>query len=104
MVGVASNTGIVIRKRSLQSLLRYIDTGRFAIPRLQREFVWDGRKSAKLLDSIYLGMPIGIPLIWRAKRSEKLFLRQRYDVLPPFNHRNREVWFLADGQQRISAL
>jgi len=104
MVGVASNTGIVIRKRSLQSLLRYIDMGRFAIPRLQREFVWDGRKSAKLLDSIYLGMPIGIPLIWRAKRSEKLFLRQRYDVLPPFNHRNREVWFLVDGQQRISAL
>lgn len=78
--------------------------GRFAIPKLQREFVWDGRKSAMLLDSIYLGMPIGIPLIWRAKRSEKLFLRQRYDVLPPFNHRNREVWFLIDGQQRISAL
>ncbi len=103
-MGVASNTRIVIRKRSIKSLLRDIDVGRFAIPKLQREFVWDGRKSAKLLDSIYIGMPIGIPLIWRAKRSEKLFLRQRYRVLPPFDHKNREVWFLVDGQQRISAL
>jgi uncharacterized protein with ParB-like and HNH nuclease domain len=95
---------IAITKQSIQSLFRHIDMGRFAIPKLQREFVWDGRKAAKLFDSIYQGMPIGIPLIWRAKRSQKLFLRQRYHVLPAFNHANREVWFLVDGQQRLSSL
>ena len=99
-----TNRKIIIKKRSLQSLLKDIDRGRFAIPKLQREFVWDGRKAAKLLDSIYHGMPIGIPLIWQAKKSERLFLRQKYNVLPPFDHRNREVWFLVDGQQRISTL
>lgn len=99
-----TNHRILIRKQTLQTLFRDIDMGRFAIPKLQREFVWDGRKAAKLLDSIYLGMPIGIPLIWRAKKSEKLFLRQRYHILPPFDHGNREVWFLVDGQQRISSL
>lgn len=103
-MSAAANSRLVIKKRSIQSLFRDVHMGRFAIPRLQREFVWDGRKSAKLLDSIYLGMPIGIPLIWQAKKSERLFLRQRYHVLPPFDHRNREVWFLVDGQQRVSAL
>lgn len=98
------NGRIAIQKQSIQALFRHIDSGRFAVPKLQREFVWDGRKAAKLFDSIYFGMPIGIPLIWRAKRSQKLFLRQRYHVLPAFNHANREVWFLVDGQQRLSSL
>jgi hypothetical protein len=31
-----------IRKRKVAALLRDADAGRFAIPKLQREFVWDG--------------------------------------------------------------
>ena len=103
----ANNTDIrrlKISKKTVQSFLRDVDGGRFAVPKLQREFVWDGPKAAKLLDSIYRGMPIGVVLIWETPRSQRLYLRQRYHVLPPFNDRNPRVWFLIDGQQRASVL
>jgi len=95
---------IDIHARTVKQLLEHVDEGRFAIPKLQREFVWDGPKVAKLLDSIYRGMPIGVVLIWETPRSQRLYLRQNYHVLPPFNARNGKVWFLVDGQQRVSVL
>lgn len=85
-------------------MLTYVNDGRFAVPRLQREFVWDGRKAAKLLDSIVSGMPIGVPMIWDTPKSQKLHLREKYHVLPPFQKRNSRVWFIIDGQQRLSVL
>jgi len=85
-------------------MLEHVDQGRFAIPKLQREFVWDGPKAAKLLDSILARMPIGVVMIWETPRSKRLFLRQEYHVLPPFNARNGKVWFLIDGQQRVSVM
>lgn len=54
---------IRIRKCKVTKLLRSVDAGRFAIPHLQREFVWDGPKAAKLLDSIFRAMPVGVILI-----------------------------------------
>jgi hypothetical protein len=89
---------------SVQTLLRTISEGRFAIPKLQREFVWDGPKAAKLLDSMNADMPVGVIMIWETARSHRLHLRTRYHVLPPFNPRNGKVWFLIDGQQRVSVL
>src|SRR5437867_4440483 len=99
-----SRNNITINKLSTRNLLRRISEGRFAIPKLQREFVWDGPKAAKLLDSIYAGMPIGVVMIWPTPKSQRLFLRQRYHILPRFNDRNSKVWFLIDGQQRISVI
>lgn len=90
--------------RSVSAILEDINSGKFAIPRLQREFVWDGPRVAKLIDSIYKGMPIGAVLVWETAKANKLYLREKYHVLPPFNDRNKKVWFLIDGQQRLSAL
>ena len=95
---------IAVKKKPVALLMRHIDEGRFAIPRLQREFVWDGPKAAKLFDSIYQRMPIGLVMIWETPRSQRLYLRQKYHILPPFNSRNGKVWFLIDGQQRVSVL
>lgn len=89
---------------SFRNLIRRIDEGRFAIPKLQREFVWDGPKAAKLFDSIYAGMPIGVVMVWQTPKAQRLYLRQKYHVLPPFNDRNSKVWFLIDGQQRVSVI
>lgn len=86
------------------ALLKCIDERRFAIPKLQREFVWDGRKAAKLLDSIRRHMPVGVVMVWETPRNQKLYLRQKYHVLPPFDYKNNKVWFLIDGQQRVSVL
>lgn len=95
---------INVRKRTVAQLLRDVDAGQFAIPNLQREFVWDGPKAAKLLDSILRAMPVGVVLIWETPRNQRLHLRQKYHVLPPFNHKNKRVLFLIDGQQRMSVL
>ena len=99
-----TSKSIFIRKSKISKVLRDIDSGKFAIPHLQREFVWDGPKAAKLLDSIYKGMPIGTVLVWETPKSQRLQLRQKYHVLPAFNSHNANVWFLIDGQQRISVL
>ncbi len=88
----------------LRELLGWVEEGRFAIPKLQREFVWDGPKAAKLFDSILAQMPIGVAMVWETPRNQRLYLRQKYHVLPQFNPRNKRVWFLIDGQQRISVL
>jgi hypothetical protein len=95
---------ITILNMTVAQLLRSVSEGRFAIPKLQREFVWDGAKAAKLLDSINAHMPIGVMMVWETARSQRLYLRQQYHVLPPFNPPNGKVWFLIDGQQRISVL
>src|ERR1035441_9495051 len=98
------DTTIHIYKIKVARLLNHVNEGRFAIPKLQREFVWDGKKAAKLLDSILSGMPIGVPMIWETPKSQKLHLREKYHVLPSFDKRNRRVWFIIDGQQRVSVL
>ena len=95
---------IAIKGKRVSQLLKCVEEGRFAIPRLQREFVWDGPKAAKLFDSILAHMPIGVVMVWETPRSQRLYLRQKYHVLPPFNARNGKVWFLIDGQQRVSVL
>lgn len=99
-----SRKKIDIQSMSVSNLLKYVDEGHFAIPKLQREFVWDGPKAAKLFDSIYAHMPIGVVMVWETPKSQRLYLRQKYNVLPPFNPRNGTVWFLIDGQQRLSVL
>src|SRR5438874_2974768 len=99
-----SKKSIELQTKTLAQLSGCIDERRFAIPRLQREFVWDGPKAAKLLDSIVRGMPIGTITIWQAPRSQRLHLRQKYHVLPQFNPEHSVVWFLMDGQQRVSVL
>lgn len=76
----------------------------FAVPKLQREFVWDGAKAADLLDSIYQHMPIGALLVWQTNRGNYDLLRQSLHILPAFNSRSRYGWFLIDGQQRLSVL
>jgi hypothetical protein len=95
---------ISTKAKPVHELLKCVEEGRFAIPKLQREFVWDGPKAAKLLDSILNHMPIGVVMIWETPRSQRLYLRQKYHVLPPYNAKNRKVWFLIDGQQRVSVL
>ncbi|WP_428939673.1 GmrSD restriction endonuclease domain-containing protein [Fontivita pretiosa] len=99
-----SRKTIQIHAMRLSQVIKCIDQGRFAIPKLQREFVWDGPKAAKLFDSMLSHMPIGVVMIWETPRSQRLYLRQKYHVLPPFNPRNSKVWFLIDGQQRISVV
>lgn len=89
---------------TVRSLRRHLLARRFAIPKLQRNFVWDGNRAAKLLDSIFREMPIGSLFLWEMDRKSGNLIRQSADVLPSFNSKNPHVWFVIDGQQRLSVL
>ena len=89
---------------TLSKLRRRIESGIFAVPELQREFVWSPRKACDLLDSVYRNYPIGTILIWKASRRSEGELRKHLHILPAFNSKNKHIWFLIDGQQRLSVL
>jgi hypothetical protein len=93
-----------IKQFSIRRLHRHLAERIFAVPKLQREFVWDGRKAATLLDSIFRNMPIGSILVWETKRKHFDLLRQNLHILPTFNTENTTGWFLIDGQQRLSVI
>jgi hypothetical protein len=93
-----------IRKLSIQRLHHKLRQRIFAVPKLQREFVWNGTRAAALLDSVYHSMPIGSILVWETKPSGYDLLRQNLNILPPFDTGNHRGWFLIDGQQRLSVL
>lgn len=83
---------------------RHLEDRRFAIPKLQRNFVWDGKKAANLLDSIYRAMPIGSLFLWEMDLKSADSIRQSTNVLPSFRDSNDSIWFVIDGQQRLSVL
>ncbi len=93
-----------VKRYSLAQLKRIFDRRILAVPEIQREFVWDARKVCTLLDSVYRGYPIGSALIWRTNRRNRTQLRQKLHILPPYDENNREIWFIVDGQQRLSVL
>lgn len=77
---------------------------KFAIPKLQRNFVWDAGRAAKLLDSIYYQMPIGSLFLWEMDHKSANLIQQSTGVLPPFNPKNKTILFVIDGQQRLSVI
>jgi hypothetical protein len=77
---------------------------KFAIPKLQRNFVWDAGRAAKLLDSIYYQMPIGSLFLWAMDHKSANLIQQSTGVLPPFNPKNKTILFVIDGQQRLSVI
>ncbi|RMG23821.1 MAG: DUF262 domain-containing protein [Armatimonadetes bacterium] len=89
---------------SVSKLHTMLEERMFAVPKLQREFVWDGNRAAKLLDSMYRQMPIGSLVVWPTTASRRYLLRKDLHVLPPPQSHAKKIWFLIDGQQRLSVL
>lgn len=94
----------VLSTRKVRALRRDLQARRFAVPKLQRNFVWDAGRAAKLLDSIYHNMPIGSLFLWEIDRKSANLIRQSAEVLPAFNSSNPQIWFVIDGQQRLSVI
>src|SRR5437016_2669493 len=55
--------------KKYEALFLEIDSGQIKLPRFQREFVWDKEQSAKLLDSILKGFPIGTFIFWKTREE-----------------------------------
>lgn len=95
---------ITVKRYSINQLWKLCDDAVFAVPEVQREFVWDPRRASDLLDSITRQLPIGCLLVWRTSSDRTHSLRHAQEILPPHDSRNRDIWFLIDGQQRLSVL
>lgn len=98
-------THIEITPIPIRRIFGWFDRRSLAIPKVQREFVWNAKRACALLDSIYRGYPVGTVIIWRTGRERQTMLRHTLHVLPAFDPaQNKQILFLLDGQQRLSVL
>ncbi|WP_118194685.1 DUF262 domain-containing protein [Albibacterium indicum] len=89
--------------KKYSTLLNEIETGQIKIPQFQRQFVWDLGLSARLIDSILKGYPIGTFIYWRT--NERLrSVRNVGNIHLPDPKEGEFVNYVLDGQQRITSL
>ena len=92
-----------------------IERSEYALPAIQREFVWEHSKIERLFDSLMRGYPIGSFLFWRVAR-DGIKEYQFYDFMLHYHQRDNkrlpalgeitrdEITAVLDGQQRLTAL
>ena len=77
----------------IETILTWVKSGEIAIPEIQRPFVWDATKVRNLLDSLYLGYPVGYLIAWRNPTVK---------LKDGSSSSGKRI--LIDGQQRVTAL
>jgi len=84
-------------------LINEIQKGIIKIPKFQRDFVWTIDKTAKLLDSILKGYPIGTFILWQTdERINDIKNIGNLDI--PDTPDGVKVQYVLDGQQRNTSL
>jgi hypothetical protein len=91
------------QSRTFSALLSDIEKGQIQIPQFQRDFVWDMKKSASLIDSIVKGYPIGTLILWKTRERFRM-VRRIGGVELPEPDEGDFVDFVLDGQQRLTSL
>ena len=91
------------QSRSFEKVMSSIEFGTLKIPQFQREFVWPREKSAKLIDSILKGFPIGTFILWKTKEQLRFVKEIGGQPLPPTPIGDYSEQVL-DGQQRLTSL
>lgn len=84
-------------------LISEIQKGQIKVPKFQRNFVWSLEKTAKLLDSILKGYPIGTFILWET--NERLNdIKNIGNLELPAVPDDIKIQYVLDGQQRITSL
>ena len=89
--------------RKYDDIIRNIESGIYQIPKFQRDFVWDKNKSAKLIESLLKGYPIGSFILWKTKERLKSLKKLGGKILKE-SEEGDFVYYILDGQQRITSL
>ena len=89
--------------KKYEALFVEIDSGQIKLPMFQREFVWDKEQSAKLIDSILKGFPIGTFIFWKTKETLRSYKEIGNHTLPE-TPQGDYAQYILDGQQRITSL
>jgi hypothetical protein len=88
---------------SLRSLFSHHENNKLLLPNFQRNFVWKPDQQEALLASLIVGIPVGAILILEGSKDSfgyrKLSVTNRSQIEP-----DEPVWYLLDGQQRMSTL
>ena len=84
-------------KVRVSTVLDQIDEGAMALPEFQRGYVWNRNQVRDLMNSMYLGYPVGSLLVWVTRADSAL---SRGDAPTP----SGAVKLILDGQQRMTSL
>jgi uncharacterized protein with ParB-like and HNH nuclease domain len=85
------------------SLFDQIRNGTIKIPQFQRDFVWSKAQSARLLDSVIKGYPIGTFILWHTQERLRS-IRNLGGIELPETPAGNAVKYVLDGQQRLTSL
>jgi len=89
--------------KNYETIFVEIDTGVIKIPKFQRDFIWGKEQTAKLIDSIIKGFPIGTFIFWKTKEQMRHF-RNIGNARLPATPRGDAALYVLDGQQRLTSL
>lgn len=97
------------------SVIQEIDSKRYLLPSIQREFVWGTEQIEKLFDSLMRDYPINSFLFWKVPQ-EKTSEFKFYEFLREYHQRDNrhnpkadtkgsgDIMAILDGQQRLTSL
>lgn len=100
---------------SIQKAINEIQSNKYVLPAIQREFVWSAEQIENLFDSLLRGYPIGSFLFWKV-RPDRIGDFQFYKFMDRYHERdyrrndpinppgNSDITAVLDGQQRLTAL
>ena len=88
---------------TIERLISRVRLGELRIPGFQREFVWEPRQAALLMDSIFKGFPFGSLLLWRTGNKLKTERMLGGFTLPP-PAKDYPIDYVLDGQQRVTSI
>lgn len=89
--------------RQYGDIVSNINKGIYQIPKFQRDFVWSKDQTAKLIDSLLKGFPIGSFILWKTNERLKSLKKIGGVVLNEIKDGDY-VYYILDGQQRITSL
>lgn len=100
---------------TIANAIEKIETNKFLLPAIQREFVWESSKIEWLFDSIMRNYPISSFLFWEVKEDTAKnykFYKFISEFRARYNTHNKEIstnglqtfYAILDGQQRLTSL
>ena len=98
---------------TIREALNKIQSNKYLLPAIQREFVWKSEQIENLFDSLMNDYPIGSFLFWNVEKPRDY---RFYKFIQKYNQKyqnhnelinladNQEIIAILDGQQRLTAL
>lgn len=100
---------------TIENVIKNIDSKKYLLPSIQREFVWNTKQIEQLFDSLMMDYPINSFLFWEVPRDKAVEF-SFYEFIRNFHQRTgrhnpkanisgtEDITAILDGQQRMTSL